>query len=132
MSAKRVIIIDDSPYIIGLLERFFIDQMQFNVVATALDGTGVLELYRKFRPDLLTLDLSMPGKNGTLVLREVLREFPDANVLIISAVRGEPLLECMNAGARGYLEKPLRLSESDYIADFVESVNEAISGPPAR
>lgn len=126
MSEKRVMIIDDSKYIIGLLERFFIDQLHFKVVATALDGTNALELYRKYRPDLLTLDLSMPNKDGKEVLKEVLEEFPDANVIIISAVRGDALLKCMSMGAKGYVEKPLRLSDSDFIADFTETVGEVV------
>lgn len=126
MSEKRVMIIDDSKYIIGLLERFFIDQLHFKVVATALDGTNALELYRKYKPDLLTLDLSMPNKDGKEVLKEVLEEDPDANVLIISAVRGDALLKCMSMGAKGYVEKPLRLSDSDFIADFTETVNEVV------
>jgi len=126
MSEKRVMIIDDSKYIIGLLERFFIDKLQFKVVATALDGTNALELYRKHRPDLLTLDLSMPNKDGKDVLKDILNAYPEANVLIISAVRGDSMLKCMSMGAKGFIEKPLRLSDADFIADFIETVNEVI------
>ncbi|MBN1576560.1 MAG: response regulator [Chitinispirillaceae bacterium] len=126
MSEKSVIIIDDSKYIIGLLERFFIDRLHFKIIATALDGTDALNLYRKFKPDLLTLDLSMPNKNGQDVLKELLDEFPDANVLIISAIRGDAILQCLSMGAKGYIEKPLRLSNGDFVADFIETVNEAV------
>jgi two-component system, chemotaxis family, chemotaxis protein CheY len=126
MSEKSVIIIDDSKYIIGLLERFFIDQLHFKVVATAPDGTNALDLYRKFKPDLLTLDLSMPNKHGKDVLKELLNEDPVANVLIISAVRGETIMECLSMGAKGYIEKPLRFSDADFTSDFIETVNEAV------
>lgn len=126
MIEKRVMIIDDSKYIIGLLERFFIDQLHFKVIATTLDGTNALELYRKYQPDLLTLDLSMPNKDGKEVLKEVLGEDPAANIIIISAVRGDAMLQCMSMGAKGYVEKPLRLSDSDFIADFIETVNDVV------
>jgi two-component system chemotaxis response regulator CheY len=132
MSEKSVIIIDDSKYIIGLLERFFVEQLHFKVVATALDGTDALDLYRRLKPDLLTLDLSMPNKDGKDVLKELLNEFPDANILIISAIRGDAIMQCLSMGAKGYIEKPLRFTNADFVADFIESVNEAVgtSGPP--
>ena len=124
MSEKTVMIIDDSKYIIGLLERFFVDKLHFIVVATALDGTNVLELYRQYRPNLLTLDLSMPDKKGVDVLKDVLEADPGANVLIISAVRSDAMLKCMTMGAKGYVEKPLRFSDLDFVSDFIETVKE--------
>ena len=127
MGEKTVMIVDDSKYIIGLLERFFVDQLHFKVVATALDGTNTLELYRKFKPDLLTLDISMPNKDGKDVLREIMIEYPNANVLIISAVRGDSMLKCMSMVAKGYIEKPLQFSDPDFVADFIETVNEVIA-----
>ena len=132
MSEKCVIIIDDSKYIIGLLERFFVEQLHFKVVATALDGTEALDLYRRFKPDLLTLDLSMPNKDGKDVLKELINEFPEANILIISAIRGDAILQCLSIGAKGYIEKPLRFSSTEFIEDFIESVKEAVgeSEPP--
>lgn len=132
MSEKCVIIIDDSKYIIGLLERFFVEQLHFKVVATALDGTEALDLYRRFKPDLLTLDLSMPNKDGKDVLKELINEFPEANILIISAIRGDAILQCLSIGAKGYIEKPLRFSSTEFVEDFIESVKEAVgeSEPP--
>ncbi|MBN1307073.1 MAG: response regulator [Chitinispirillaceae bacterium] len=128
MSEKSVIIIDDSKYIIGLLERFFVDRLHFTIAATASDGTNAINLYRKFRPDLLTLDLSMPNKHGQEVLKELLNEFPDANVLIISAIRGDAILQCLSMGAKGYIEKPLRFTNADFVDDFIETVNESVGG----
>jgi two-component system chemotaxis response regulator CheY len=126
MSEKTVMIVDDSKYIIGLLERFFTDTLHFKVVCTALDGTNALELFKRYKPDLLTLDLSMPNKDGKEVLREIMTEAPEANVLIISAVRGDAMLNCMTLGAKGYIEKPLQLSNSDFVGDFIETVNEVM------
>lgn len=126
MSEKTVMIVDDSKYIIGLLERFFTDTLHFKVVCTALDGINVLDLFKRYQPDLLTLDLSMPNKDGKEVLREVMAEKPDANVLIISAVRGDAMLNCMTMGAKGYIEKPLQLSNSEFVGDFIETVNEVM------
>jgi len=126
MDEKTVMIVDDSKYIIGLLDRFFTDTLHFKVVCTALDGTNALELYKRYKPDLLTLDLSMPNKDGKEVLKEVMAEDQEANVLIISAVRGDAMLNCMTMGAKGYIEKPLQLSNTDFVADFIETVNEVM------
>ncbi len=126
MNEKSVVIIDDSKYIIGMLERFFVEQLHFKIAATALDGTEAVELYRRYKPDLVTLDLSMPNKDGKEVLKELLDEFPQANILVISAIRGDAVMQCLSMGAKGYIEKPLRLNNADFIADFIETVNEAV------
>lgn len=128
MDEKRVIIIDDSKYIIGMLEEFLCKKMHLNVVATACDGMNALDLYRKLKPDMVTLDLSMPKKGGKEVLGELMNEDPNANVLIVSAVRSKLLVECLLMGAKGYVEKPLRLHNTEYVADLVKTVNEVISG----
>lgn len=125
MSKKSVMIIDDSKYIIGLLERFFCDELDFNVVATALHGDNAIELYQKYTPDLVTLDLSMPNKSGMEVLTELLQSEPRAKVIIISAVRGESIMESLLLGAKGYIEKPLKLSDSNFKSEFIKTVDEA-------
>jgi two-component system chemotaxis response regulator CheY len=126
MAEKTVMIVDDSKYITGLLEKFFKERLKFRVVATVLNGMEVLERYRELRPALVTLDISMPQKTGEVILQEIISFDPDANICIISAVRGDAMLNCMSLGAKGYIEKPLRLNDVDYVRDFRDTVNEII------
>jgi two-component system chemotaxis response regulator CheY len=118
----RVVIIDDSSLLVKKLADFFTYKLNCEVVATGNDGDEAIALYRKHRPDLLTMDITMPNKDGCTATSEILEEFPDANILVISAVHGEIMLDCLTAGAKGYIEKPLRLTDAEYEADFRRTV----------
>lgn len=124
---KRVIIVDDSATLVRQLKDFLQDKMGYDVVATGSDGVQALELYREFRPDLITLDITMPRKDGQAALEELLAEFPDANVMMISAIRGPEMAKCLMAGAKAYMEKPLLFNDSRYVSDFKASLEEVFA-----
>lgn len=122
---KTVVIVDDSTFMVSMLEDFFQDVLDFEVLGTGSNGIHALELYRKLRPDLITMDLTMPVKDGQTALKEILNEFPEARILIISALTGPAVLESIKVGARAYIEKPLRLNEEDFREDFRQTLDEA-------
>lgn len=124
---KRVIIVDDSATLVRQLKDFLQDKMGYDVVATGSDGVQALELYREFRPDLITLDITMPRKDGQAALEELLAEFPDANVMMISAIRGPEMAKCLMAGAKAYMEKPLLFTDPRYVSDFKASLEEVFA-----
>lgn len=78
------------------------------VVAEAGDGEAALEAYRQHRPSLVLMDLRLPGMSGTDCTVAMIREFPDANILILSTHSGEEeIYRAMQAGARGYIVKSI-------------------------
>ncbi len=80
---------------------------EFNIVAMAGDGVEALELYANFKPDFVTLDISMPQKNGIEVLKELLHNFPDAKVVMVSAVGQKQIIfEALGLGAKDFIIKP--------------------------
>jgi len=121
---KTVVIIDDSKFLIKQIAQFFEKTIGFQVVATGNDGNEAVDFYRKHKPDLITLDITMPNKDGQQAMKEILAEFPKANILMVSAVRGDAMLECINQGAKGYIEKPLRFNENEFVNDFKETIDE--------
>jgi two-component system chemotaxis response regulator CheY len=125
--AKTVVIVDDSKFLIKQIAQFFEKNLGFQVVATGNDGNEAVELYRKHKPDLITLDITMPNKDGQEAMKEIFAEFPKANVLMISAVRGDAMLECMKLGAKGYVEKPLKFTDAEFVKDFQETVEETLA-----
>lgn len=129
--ARSVVIIDDSKFQTLQLGRFFADVLGFRVAAIGEDGEQAVELYREHRPDLLTMDLTMPRLDGRGALTRILQEFPEANILVISAVKGPLLLDCLTAGAKSYMEKPLRFDKEDFIQDFRATVEEILKAPGA-
>lgn len=125
--SKTVVVVDDSKFLVKQIVDFFEKQLELQVLGTGNDGNDAIELYRKHKPDLITLDITMPNKDGMEAMKEILKEFPEANILMISAVRGNAMLECMNTGAKGYVEKPFKFADSEFVNDFKETVNEILS-----
>jgi len=130
---RKVIIVDDSKFLLSALQDFFQGGKigEFEVVATGSNGVQAVDLYRRHRPDLLTLDITMPVKDGKAALAEILSEFPSARVLIISALTGSNVLECIKMGAKGYIEKPLRFEDEEFRKDFVQTLEEVFAGSAA-
>jgi two-component system, chemotaxis family, chemotaxis protein CheY len=124
---KSVVVVDDSKFIVGILRDFFQGVMGYEVLATGCNGIQAVELYRKHKPDLLTLDLTMPIKDGQTALGEILEEHPSARIMVISALEDSSLLECIKMGAKAYIEKPLQLDDEAYLRDFRETLEEAFS-----
>lgn len=113
------------------LSRFFRDVLNFEVLATGENGEEAIELYRQHKPDLLTMDLTMPKLDGRGAIEQIIKEFPLANILVISAVKGPLLLDCLSIGAKSYIEKPLRLDKVDFMQDFKNTVEEILGFPPS-
>ena len=79
---------------------------QICVVGEAGDGEQGLAMYRALRPDVMLLDLRLPGTNGFEVLTRVRREFADARVVVLSNYQGsEDVYRAVRSGAAGYLTK---------------------------
>lgn len=127
MPRKTVVIVDDSPYMTGLLSDFFADKLDFRVVATGHNGMQAIVLYNKHKPDLMTMDLSMPVKDGKTALKEVLAKNPEARILLITSQLGAAVVECLKIGAAGYVQKPLRFNSQEFVEEFTEAVNSALS-----
>lgn len=124
---QTVVIIDDSTFMADLLYAFFTDTLKLRVVATGSNGFQAVSLYKQHRPDLLTMDLTMPVKDGKTALSEILGEFPDASILMITSQLGPSVIECLKMGAAGYVEKPLQFQSQEFVEKFTETVNLALS-----
>jgi DNA-binding NarL/FixJ family response regulator len=128
----RILIADDHPLtrdaLAGLLE-----QHGFAVVGTADDGAEAIEEARRLQPDIVVLDLSMPGLDGLSALPRIRGAAPDCEVVVLTASGTEEnLLAAIRAGAAGYL---LKSEPPERIASFLRGVAEgeaALSGTVAR
>jgi len=104
----RVLIVDDALFMRRLLRDIF-ERDGWEVVGEVDSGDRVLPLYRELRPDLVTLDIVMPGRNGLDVLWELMQEDPQARVIMCSALGQEPLiLRAVQYGARDFVVKPIQ------------------------
>jgi DNA-binding NarL/FixJ family response regulator len=130
--AHSVLIVDDHPLTrdaLGTLLR----GNGFDVVGEAEDGERAVELVRELQPELVLLDLSMPGTDGLTALPRLREAAPVAEVVVLTASgTDENLLAAIRGGAAGYL---LKSEPPDRIVEFLNSVvrgEAALSGAIAR
>ncbi len=110
----RILIADDHGVLRAGLRALLNAEPDLEVVGEAADGHETLRLTRELDPDVVLLDLSMPGPGGIEITRQVKRALPDTRVLILTVHEDESLLrEAIRAGAAGYIIK--RAVESELI-----------------
>lgn len=103
MSAIRVMIVEDSKTIRLFLERLIADDPRFDVVASCESGEVAMRLLPRVRPDVISLDIRLPGMNGFEVTRRVMQEQPTPIVVCSASVEASDLKISMNALAAGAL-----------------------------
>ena len=102
----RIIIIDDHPVIREGLAALIRTQSDLQIVAEACDGNEAVPLYRNHRPDVVLMDLAMPGVGGVEATASLRKEFPNAKILVLTMRTGdEDIHRALQAGAKGYLLK---------------------------
>ncbi len=81
----RVLIVDDSPLFREALREWLMEWSNWEAIATVSDGMAALDLARAERPDLILMDLNMPGWDGLETTRRIKAEVPEARILILTA-----------------------------------------------
>jgi len=109
---SRLIIADDHPLYRAAIRQMLREWPDLVVVGEASDGWESVQLWRRLRPELILMDLSMPKMDGFEATREIKRESPSTIVLVLTA-SDEPdhLLEALKAGASGYVLKVMSPAE---------------------
>jgi two-component system NarL family response regulator len=108
----RILVVDDHFMVRMGLSASLNVEPDMEVVAEAGKGDDALEAYRTHRPSLVMMDLRLPGMTGTDCTAAILREFPDACILMLSTHSGEEeIYRAMQAGARGYILKSMMREE---------------------
>ena len=130
--AERILVVDDHPLTRDALGSL-LAQGGFDVVGEAADGAEALELAAELQPDLVLLDLSMPGLDGLAALPRLRAAAPGCEVVVLTASGTEEnLLAAIRGGAAGYL---LKTEPPERIAEFLDGVahgEAALSGEVAR
>ena len=130
--AERVLIVDDHPLTRDALSAL-LAQQGFDVVGEAEDGASAIAEAAALRPDIVLLDLTMPGMDGLTALPKIREQAPESEVVVLTASDTEEnLLAAIRAGASGYL---LKTEPPEQIAAFLRGVargDAALSGGVAR
>ena len=125
----RIIVADDHPVVRGGLVALLRTIPSLDVVGEAADGETAVRLTHEHRPDVVLMDVRMPGMDGVEATRQIREQTPESRVLILTMYDDDAtVFTAMKAGAQGYL---LKESEQDDIVRAVHAVvaGEAIFGP---
>lgn len=105
-SVVRILVADDHEYVRLGLRELIKTEPGFEICAEVANGEEAVAKTQDLKPDVVVLDISMPGLNGIEATRQIMRSVPETEVLVLTVYDSEQLiLELLNAGARGYLLK---------------------------
>ena len=119
----RIILADDHRIVREGIRALLEEQPDIEVIAEAEDGQAVIQLARELSPDVVVMDISMPGLNGVTAAREILTESPDIKVLALSMHTDKRfVMKMLDTGAAGYLLKDCAFEE------LTVAINAVVSG----
>jgi len=129
MDSIRILIADDHPLFRDGLHGLLDSVPDTEVVGEATDGREAIALATSLQPDVILMDLKMPGVNGLQAMREILHTSPHIRILVVSMLEDDDsVFAAMRAGARGYLLKGA--NQAEMLAAIRAVANgEAIFGP---
>lgn len=107
---RTVLICDDAVFMRTMLSDI-LSQAGFAVIGHAQTGREAVDKYRELQPDLVTMDIVMPDMGGIDAVRSIMAEYPDAKILMCSAMGQQSMVvEAIQAGARDFVVKPFQPS----------------------
>ena len=125
-TAIRVMIVDDHALVRSGLEAFLLVQKDLKLVAQAKNGQQAISLCAEALPDVVLMDLLMPGMSGIETICQIKQQFPHVQCIALTSYKDEELVQgALKAGAMGYLLKDV---SSDELANAIRS---AYAGRPA-
>jgi two-component system nitrate/nitrite response regulator NarL len=129
MTPIRVLLVDDHTLFRTGIKLLLQRQKGFEVVGEAGDGLDGVKRAKSLKPDVVLLDLHMPGVTGREAVSLIIEESPQTRVVMLTVSEdAEDLVECLRAGAVGYLLKNI---ETDYLVNAIQSAarGESVMSP---
>ncbi|PWJ50948.1 response regulator transcription factor [Faecalicatena contorta] len=102
----NILIVDDDCLVTGALKTILETREDFHIPACGSDGKEAVSLYKKYRPDVLLMDIRMKEMSGLEAGAEILKEYPDARILLLTTfLDDEYIITALKLGAKGYILK---------------------------
>jgi len=116
---KRILIVDDAAFMRMMIKNI-VTKNGYEVVGEAENGQVAVDLYKQHKPDLVTMDITMPEMNGIEGVKAIRGIDPNANVIMCSAMGQQAMvMEAIQAGAKDFIVKPF---QQDRILQAIERV----------
>ena len=117
-----ILLVDDAKF---MRQRMIevLKELSHDVIGEAENGKVAIGQYFKLKPDIVILDITMPGVGGKEALKQIMKIDPDAKIIMCSAVGSEEIVaECISEGARAYIVKPFNKEQAE------DSINRVMAG----
>ncbi|GIO41825.1 MULTISPECIES: response regulator [Paenibacillus] len=118
--ANRILIVDDAAFM-RMMIRDILTKNGFEVVGEAQDGAQAVEKFKELRPDLVTMDITMPEMDGIAALKEIKNMDANARVIMCSAMGQQAMvIDAIQAGAKDFIVKPFQADR------VIEAINKTL------
>ena len=119
--AVRVLVVDDAAFM-RMMVKDILSKNGYEVVGEAENGMKALEKYQELKPDLVTMDITMPEMDGISAVKEIKKVDPNAKIVMCSAMGQQAMVvEAIQAGAKDFIVKPFQADR------VLEAVKKAMS-----
>ncbi len=116
---SRVLIVDDAAFMRMMLKDI-LTKNGLQVVGEAVNGSEAVDKYKELQPDVVTMDITMPEKDGITAVKEIRAMYPQARIIMCSAMGQQPMvLEAIQAGAKDFVVKPF---QPDRVMESIKKV----------
>jgi DNA-binding NarL/FixJ family response regulator len=117
-----VLIVDDHQVLREGVKRILESDKSLSVIGEACNGHQAIELAKELKPDIITMDIRMPGMDGITATREIKRLMPDSTIIMLTLFADDYVKEALEAGASGFI-----LKDSD-ASVIIDSIHQACDG----
>jgi two-component system chemotaxis response regulator CheY len=105
---KRVLIVDDAAFM-RMMIKDILNKNGYEVAGEAENGVKAIEMYKELKPDLVTMDITMPEKDGIAAVKEIMSYDTNAKVIMCSAMGQQMMvMEAIQEGAKDFIVKPFQ------------------------
>ncbi|MGM9974019.1 MAG: response regulator [Clostridiaceae bacterium] len=116
----KVLIVDDAAFM-RMMIRDILEKNGFEVVGEASNGIKAVELYKKEKPEVVTMDITMPDMDGIEAVKQIKAFDPDSKIIMCSAMGQQSMvMDAIRAGARDFIVKPFQADR------VIEAIRKAI------
>lgn len=116
---RKILVVDDAAFMRMMLKDI-LTKHGFDVVGEAENGIQAVEKYEELKPDLVTMDITMPEKDGVMALKEIKEANPDAKIIMCSAMGQQAMvINAIQAGAKDFIVKPF---QADRVIEAISKV----------
>lgn len=118
-----VLVVDDAVFMRATIKRM-LENHQFEVIGEAENGQEAINMYKQLMPDVVTMDITMPGMSGIEAVKAIITDYPDAKIVMVTALGQQKLIvDALESGAKDFITKPFDPDQLVHVLSNVTADN---------